>query len=169
LDKLVRVKDCTYNELAKRGKWNDTMDSIIQQLLQQQQKNPGLDESIKNSQREGQPVPESNVQKSVEYVYEPFDNDDSNRQNHDRTSRVDALYAITGYRAKQDAEDPDEVIEKKRQRKRLVIPDCDKHNKEPQGAPPVGLQVKRQTAAGIHFSAVVDNNINAPQTGGSGG
>ena len=35
MDKLVRIKDCTYNELAKRGKWSDTMDSIIQQLLQQ--------------------------------------------------------------------------------------------------------------------------------------
>jgi hypothetical protein len=51
MDRLVRFKDCTYNELAKRGKWNDTMDSIIQQLLQQQ-KNHGIDEAAKQSQRD---------------------------------------------------------------------------------------------------------------------
>jgi hypothetical protein len=30
----MRVKDQTYQELANRAKWNDTMDEIISKLLQ---------------------------------------------------------------------------------------------------------------------------------------
>lgn len=148
MDRLVRVKDCTYNELAKRGKWNDTMDSIIQQLLQQQQKNHGIDEVAKKSQREGQPVQETNVQEGMEYLSEPLDNDgDSDVRNHNnRTSRANTHYAIAGYRAKQNAEDPDEVIEKKRQRMNMIIPSCD-DKKELQGAPSVGRQGKRQAVS----------------------
>jgi hypothetical protein len=52
MDKLVRIKDSTYNELTKRGKWNDTMDSIIQRLLCQQQNNHGIDDTPKKSERE---------------------------------------------------------------------------------------------------------------------
>jgi hypothetical protein len=161
MDKLVRIRDSTYNELAKRGKWNDTMDSIIQQLLQQEKKHR-IDEATKKSQRERQPVQESNVQEGVEYVSEPFDNGDSNIRNYNRTSKVHACYAIAGHRAKQEAEDPDEVIEKKRQRKRMIIPNCeDDDKKEPQGAPSVGLQVKRQTA-GIHSSCIHVDLQNKP-------
>src|SRR5215211_6533006 len=138
MNRLVRVRDCTYNELAKRGKWNDTMDSIIQRLLQQQ-KNHGIDEAAKKSQREWQPFSDGYVQEGEKYVPELFDNDDSHLQNHNRTPRVGAPYAIAGYRAEQDAEDPDKVIKKKRQQKKLGIPDGDNHNKEPRGAPPVGL------------------------------
>jgi hypothetical protein len=31
--KLIRVSDSTYKELAKDGKWSDTMDSLIVRLL----------------------------------------------------------------------------------------------------------------------------------------
>ncbi len=30
---MIRVQDSTYNELAKSGKWTDTMDDIIVNLL----------------------------------------------------------------------------------------------------------------------------------------
>jgi hypothetical protein len=54
MDKLVRIRDSTYNELAKRGKWKDTMDSIIQRLMyHQEQTNRGIDDTSKKSQREG--------------------------------------------------------------------------------------------------------------------
>jgi hypothetical protein len=31
--KLIRVKESTYQKLAERGYWRDTMDSIIMRLL----------------------------------------------------------------------------------------------------------------------------------------
>jgi hypothetical protein len=52
MDKLVRIRDSTYHELAKHGKWNDTMDSIIQRLLHQQQNNHGIDDTSKKSETE---------------------------------------------------------------------------------------------------------------------
>ena len=33
MTKLIRVKESTYQELAKFGQWFDTMDSIIAKLL----------------------------------------------------------------------------------------------------------------------------------------
>jgi hypothetical protein len=51
MDKLVRIKDSTYNELAKRGTWNDTMDSIIQTLLCQQQSNQAIGNTISERER----------------------------------------------------------------------------------------------------------------------
>jgi hypothetical protein len=102
------------------------MDSIIQRLLQQQQKNHGIDEAATKLQREWQPFSDSYVQEAEKYVPEPFDNDDSHLQNHNRTRRAGAPCIIAGYRAKQDLEDPDRVIEKKRQRKELVTPDSER-------------------------------------------
>jgi hypothetical protein len=52
MDKLVRIKDLTYDELAKRGRWNDTMDSIIQKLLCQQQNNQAIGDTPKSEREE---------------------------------------------------------------------------------------------------------------------
>jgi hypothetical protein len=51
MDKFVRIKDSTYNELAKRGTWNDTMDSIIQTLLCQQQSNQAIGDTKSERER----------------------------------------------------------------------------------------------------------------------
>jgi hypothetical protein len=53
MDKLVRIRDFTYDELAKRGRWNDTMDSIIQKLLcQEQQSNQAIGGTPKSEREE---------------------------------------------------------------------------------------------------------------------
>jgi hypothetical protein len=33
MTKVIRVKDSTFEELIKRGKWSDTMDAIVSKLL----------------------------------------------------------------------------------------------------------------------------------------
>ncbi|MGH9976963.1 MAG: hypothetical protein ACRD8Z_14175 [Nitrososphaeraceae archaeon] len=38
MSKLIRVKDHTYGELAKRAKWSETLDELIMKLLEQQEK-----------------------------------------------------------------------------------------------------------------------------------
>lgn len=48
MSKLVRITDSTYDELAKHGQWNDTMDSIIQRLLHKQN-NHGIDDSQRHN------------------------------------------------------------------------------------------------------------------------
>jgi hypothetical protein len=101
------------------------MDSIIQRLLQQQQKNHGTDEAAKKPQREWQPFSEGYIQEDEEDVPEPFDNDASHLQYHNRTRTAGAPCIIAGHGAKQDVEDPDKVIEKKPQRKKLDTPDSD--------------------------------------------
>jgi hypothetical protein len=67
--KLVRIRDFTYNELAKRGKWNDTMDSIIQKLLCQQQNNHAIGDTPKSErekrQRKKMVVKDSDEDKNV--------------------------------------------------------------------------------------------------------
>ncbi|MGH9927396.1 MAG: hypothetical protein ACREAS_09095 [Nitrososphaera sp.] len=52
MDKIVRIRDFTYDELAKRGRWNDTMDSIIQKLLCQQKDNHAIDDTPKSEREE---------------------------------------------------------------------------------------------------------------------
>jgi hypothetical protein len=36
MSKVIRVKNQTYQELASRAKWTDTMDEIISKLLQKE-------------------------------------------------------------------------------------------------------------------------------------
>jgi hypothetical protein len=47
MSKLLRVRDKTYEELGKLGKWNETMDSIIVKLLLHEAGNHIRDEYLK--------------------------------------------------------------------------------------------------------------------------
>ena len=35
MTEVIRVKDSTFEELIKRGKWSDTMDAIVSKLLKE--------------------------------------------------------------------------------------------------------------------------------------
>ncbi len=41
MTKLIRLKDRTYQELASRGSWKDTMDAIVARLLKANDNNNG--------------------------------------------------------------------------------------------------------------------------------
>jgi hypothetical protein len=38
MTKVIRVKDSTFEELIKRGKWSETMDAIVSKLLKEGEK-----------------------------------------------------------------------------------------------------------------------------------
>jgi hypothetical protein len=118
MGKLVRIKDSTYNELAKRGTWSDTMDSIIQRLLYPQ-KNHGIDDTPKKSEREERPpLQESN-------------GDGSSIRNCDSTSRANIIPdAIAEYQTTLDAVATGEKeVEEERQRKKMMIMEGDEEGK----------------------------------------
>ena len=105
MGKLVRIKDSTYNELAKRGKWSDTMDSIIQRLLYPQ-KNHGIDDTPKKSETEERPpLQESN-------------GDGSSIRNCDSTSRANIIpNAIAEYQTTLNAVSTGEKEKNDKERK----------------------------------------------------
>jgi hypothetical protein len=43
MSKLIRVKDHTFDELAKHAKWSDTMDMIISRLMRERPYRSGDD------------------------------------------------------------------------------------------------------------------------------
>jgi hypothetical protein len=145
MDKLVRIRDSTYNELAKRGKWDDTMDSIIQRLLHQQN-NHGIGDTPNKSEREERPLQDSNVRKSARDMPQPFDNGDNCSIGicH-RNSRANISYVIAEDRTRCEAETSDEkVVEQKRQRKKMMLPNGDNDKNALQG-----LQVGRQVSQAV--------------------
>ena len=139
MGKLVRIKDSTYNELARRGKWSDTMDSIIQRLLHQQQNNHGIDDMPKKSEREERPpLQESN-------------GDGSSIRNCDSTSRANIIPdAIAEYQTTLDAVATGEKeVEEERQRKKMMIMEGDEGKNVPARHPwyPAAAPRRRELCA----------------------
>jgi len=146
MDKLVRIRDSTYNELAKCGKWNDTMDSIIQGLLQQQQNNQGIGDTPKKPEREERPHQESNLQDSArEDMLKPFANGDGSIRNCHSTSRANIPNAIAECRTRRysEAADDEKVVKEKRNREKMMIMEGNEGKNMLQDALQVGSQ-KRQ-------------------------
>lgn len=138
MGKLVRIKDSTYNELAKRGKWSDTMDSIIQRLLYPQ-KNHGIDDTPKKSEREERPpLQESN-------------GDGSSIRNCDSTSRANIIpNAIAEYQTTLNAVSTGEKeVEEERQRKKMMIMEGDEGKNMPARRPwyPASASRRRELCA----------------------
>jgi hypothetical protein len=136
--KLVRIKDSTYNELAKRGKWSDTMDSIIQRLLHHQQNNHGIDDTPKSEREERPLLQESN-------------GDGSSIRNCDRASRANIIPdAIAEYKTRLDAGAAGEkAVEEERQRKKMMIMDGDEGKNMPARRPwcPASAPRRRELCA----------------------
>ena len=67
MSKVIRLEDSIYDELGRFGHWSDTMDSIIQRLLEQVQKQKQMEVQSPNDEVGKPPhISESNLREELQ-------------------------------------------------------------------------------------------------------